>query len=1763
MSLIDCHQERKPFILRFISGFLIVTFLVTQTEMQSVFANPVQAPAAAVNPLDKKDLAGLDSKDHEEGHYLQDFSQWNETSLSEKEISKATSSATSSDQGQGSQAPVPSSTLGDQMNPLLAPDPNANPTITKREVTEILSDGTTVIWVIERREYPNGTFYELKYRKDGGPASQPKIHRIGDFTNPDDPKKIEIRNFSYKEIAGSSTMELVTIHTESGISGEVDRFQRFEADKVNGNLGRIVCEGIAVTGEAGTTFIEQTVYNYVRNTVSVKDLFNAGVVWIYKLDPETGKKGRASEYWNMDQNTHIGFHYDDAAKTVTSISLSYAGGQTFFATYTYDNKLMKLGTVKAINQDGSVQAGDVVELAELDRDGKKTPVYLFSSEGSSDKVIRERLVQGDDPVGVVGRILEYNGLKYEYKYEYKEADAVTGMASVTIINTKEQTWVRVEIPRNSLVDWDGRVETAKLAASGIIELAVVPNFKVLAARVSEKAFILYDKEGKVLEAREFSNNEIGQIIWTRGPPEEGKITEWLYQDASGKPATVPTLKISYDLLTKTYLIQDEKGIVYESGRFSEEPNGLLKRDAVYTYDPSLPHYDPLQAQKGSYVMDLLEQAADQRIPFAAIVDLENMTVQEFEEFFERLRQLGSEAAYGILNGQFVVYTSGDEHQIRGLESAKPLFDKMSVWGHVHPEDAADDLENGESAKNLKSGPSIADMRLATEKDEYLVTSEGVFVFNNTRSEKISIAQLFEIFKAALREPSNTEETLARAELHQFIESAERLKVIKTSETAEEYEKESFGFREGGPEEEEAYGLGEAHLSDLLDVEAAEFNRVSIVEDPSDANIYTLVLEYDGIQYEYKVNIKTDAILSFAKIVITETGKRKSYYDPSSNTLNKIEEYNADNQLSAVQIYDRAKGQLIKMDYIQKTFQIYTLNSDDQQGEILFTGFFNDKGTTDANNEGNHIGPYYSIQKATSGDGSETTPIDYYSYGPNGIKEPNQTGSDDVKLPGDPSKAKSSGSQNGSSNTTNFSSPGGSDDGKFKKLLRMIKNYINCNSLAQTDQNKYAQCMALLGQIERLQRALGDDGGGGGGGSTTSNQDGSQGLDPNEMNMQTDKDPADLTPDADGEGRVPDEKYLKNKNEDDTERLYEKDGKESLWMAGEDGEFGTGDDILHYTEKDVSGKRVRTYYDHQTRRAKKMVEIEDNGNEKLLAEYEYDDDKFDETDEGEARIIEPDGTVYMYKYKKNKDPWASPTKIGARLKKKDKWVERTYDEKGRVTAEKDEESGEVTTFEYDNHKNVVKIKLPNGKVRIVDMGGDHEFGTGDDFLVDGDDDNLEKTFDQNGKLVKIRDTDTGEETEFEYNDHNEVTITTKLNGKTKNRSVVRLGEDGELGTEDDRFKVVEGEECAGGECREFYETFDSQGRITSRNGAKKVPKRDANGNLLKEDGSIAYTEDEAAFELRDQLITYSYDDTKKLVTITTQEYDEEGNLKEPILRITYKLGSEGLLDLGMVVYEDRYDFKRKRSIERYYDDKGRIILLRDKKTGNELRYKYDEANRKVKVITGNGDIEQEYEFDEGVELDGENLQQGRLVFEKRNNQKRTWDKHGKVTATTDKDGNTSYFKNGNLSKITDKDGNVIADYEMFLDSVTKRVTDVNVLKPGITSDSICLNPPACTSWNLVYSEGTVVHYVTDGEGQIVNWNHVSGPEFTQNMETIYDEESGIYKLHVYFNDGREIIYSQVAGRYEIDVSIDIYGARTTYFYYTKGRGVRASLTGSAG
>jgi len=99
--------------------------------------------------------------------------------------------------------------------------------------------------------------------------------------------------------------------------------------------------------------------------------------------------------------------------------------------------------------------------------------------------------------------------------------------------------------------------------------------------------------------------------------------------------------------------------------------------------------------------------------YAAAVIVESVTAEDLRT----LAELDIEVGVAVIKGKIVLFTSGNEDEIRVLPVAQDLLESAGFFAHTHP------------STSFSAKPSAEDFAAVGEAIEYVVGAEGVYAFN--------------------------------------------------------------------------------------------------------------------------------------------------------------------------------------------------------------------------------------------------------------------------------------------------------------------------------------------------------------------------------------------------------------------------------------------------------------------------------------------------------------------------------------------------------------------------------------------------------------------------------------------------------------------------------------------------------------------------------------------------------------------------------------------------------------------------------------------------------------------------------------------------------------------------------------------------------------------------------------------------------------------------------------------------------------------------
>ncbi|MFA7001827.1 MAG: hypothetical protein WC352_06760, partial [Candidatus Omnitrophota bacterium] len=808
MSMSDYHRDSKPISLRLTSVCVLVAFMVTQLDVRLATASPAPTPIptaalpAAPGGLDKEDV-----------HYMKDVQEdWdNPLSPATKEVTREEAARKAAEQ---QAAPVPKTVFGQIENPLAHPEGEA---VTQ----EYLEDEKK----LTRYAYENGTSYSVD--QENG-----RLHEIVDFTrwNPQSQEyEREKRSFSYS--ANETGDVLLRISTER--PGGIDEYQVF-ATSASGNPTDLLETGLLIE----ETLIKQTEYDRIAQRMTVYDPMNAYSRTVYELSRE-GEAGRLLEYQDRleDGDVSISLLYDDREKTKTVINRI----QNTFEVYELvedgrSGRLMRLGNLRF--EDGSVnfEVRFDVEIVDRKQMGSTLQVYSFRDARNPERILERRMTEN----GAVGELVRVKDDTQDLEYVY-EADEKTDNQILTILNYRQGTFLKFERKKRDATDWDGTIqEEDKLVAAGKILQGVTNPLKALLVRKGD--FFEVRDEDEIVRLYEVQvKNQIGRVIEERGPPTDDPSKQvyrtYAYDDVAGT-------RTIFDHVSKTYSVNQTnasgESITIQQGTFEAAADGTILRQTVSqdfgaAKQPSY-IYAEIETRTFEYGYELIRQG----IPSAVFVDSVSA------EDLQRLSELPFEVGIAIVQGRTVLFTSGDESEIRVLEPVQMILSQAVLFVHTHPSSAA----------NLQSGPTAQDLQAASDQLEYVITGRGFFAYDRTgiKNSNASLALLAQLIAGTdghWKDSTPQAERTVRETLHDLILAMDRQRAMKLAEAGEQTERETKQLR-AGEREDSAMLFAKQDLSGRVGTALEDISEVDISNPEADR--FILHLQAEQTVYEYLVDL---------------------------------------------------------------------------------------------------------------------------------------------------------------------------------------------------------------------------------------------------------------------------------------------------------------------------------------------------------------------------------------------------------------------------------------------------------------------------------------------------------------------------------------------------------------------------------------------------------------------------------------------------------------------------------------------------------------------------------------------------------------------------------------------------------------------------------------------------------------------------------------------------------------------------------------------
>ena len=405
----------------------------------------------------------------------------------------------------------------------------------------------------------------------------------------------------------------------------------------------------------------------------------------------------------------------------------------------------------------------------------------------------------------------------------------------------------------------------------------------------------------------------------------------------------------------------------------------------------------------------------------------------------------------------------------------------------------------------------------------------------------------------------------------------------------------------------------------------------------------------------------------------------------------------------------------------------------------------------------------------------------------------------------------------------------------------------------------------------------------------------------------------------------------------------------------------------------------------------------------------------------VRVINPAGSIYIYRYGKNGRIEETVNSRGYTA------VKNAYDEKRRVICQEFPDGG-CMRYDYNDSKKQVILTERNGsrttyvhdsKYRNTDIL--YEGGTKEHFAfnrknqrilhVDRNGNAIRRAYDDRGNLTQIIDA-LGKKTNLTYNAQNQLLLM-RVNGREKFRNCY------------DKNGNLISSASADGSMRRF--AYDGYGRLVYIENADKSTTK----ITYDERGNIEKICDAEGIET-----CYQYDSLNRMYCTTDGngnttlfEYDEAGRIK----KIINPLGdsrSYSYNESGKVTEIIDFDGSR---IRRGYNALNKLETITDQE-GRVTRFKYDRMWNPAKIVRPNGAVT-EYSYDND----------NRLVMIKDalgNKTHFTYDGNGNRLSMEDAAGaktRFSYDAAGHIIQVTNPEG-AVADYEYDEEGRLIRSTD---------------------------------------------------------------------------------------------------------------------------
>ena len=499
--IISYHSDRKSWILKALSLFVIFTFLLTQSDVQLVFAYGVSPNANLPLPdLSKNekihyltDLTGADAQSKNSQNPLQKTVDPN----AKLQVDKLTPNSTAT-------IPQPF----DVQNPLGRSNDEAN-------LTDDLVSGIKVL------TYSDGTYFKYDNKTPNKNITEICDKVDGNF---------EIRQFQYNYDANTVTI----ISSGKLATAAVDKtdladYQTFSINKADGTLGQLIGSGVWNWNPVKDQKNEIPSFINLGTTSTVYTRDPQGAFFIKTVYENLDDAGRARlisyEKVTTDLTTgtssteiDLDIRYDDARRTLTVVDRSpsaVSAGAVPYWEYALGANNTR-GVLIAWGEMENKTTGALVLSRVVSGDSTYTLTYPQHAE--------QLTVFEKTPGGAFGRILEYKTDSVWLKYVY-EAASPGNQGSVTVLNYIANTFIKMELlasPAPGQTSGVIDLQEKNLLSAGTFTATTPPTYKILLTRNSEGWVVVDPNNSQIFDVyNSFPSSDWGGLIRSRGPPSTG------------------------------------------------------------------------------------------------------------------------------------------------------------------------------------------------------------------------------------------------------------------------------------------------------------------------------------------------------------------------------------------------------------------------------------------------------------------------------------------------------------------------------------------------------------------------------------------------------------------------------------------------------------------------------------------------------------------------------------------------------------------------------------------------------------------------------------------------------------------------------------------------------------------------------------------------------------------------------------------------------------------------------------------------------------------------------------------------------------------------------------------------------------------------------------------------------------------------------------------------------------------------------------------